>query len=52
MRKIRIDKGLTQKQVADSVGVTEDTITNWENDRSGPQSKFKETIHFFLNKSP
>ncbi len=33
--KLREQKGLTQRQLADAVGVTETTIANWEKGRSG-----------------
>jgi transcriptional regulator with XRE-family HTH domain len=33
--ELRKSLGLTQRQLADIVGVTETTIRNWENNRSG-----------------
>lgn len=33
--ELRKKAGLTQRQLADAVGVTESTIRNWENDRNG-----------------
>lgn len=35
--RIREQKGLTQRQLADAVGVTETTIANWEHGRSGSE---------------
>ncbi|WP_263970350.1 helix-turn-helix transcriptional regulator [Pseudanabaena sp. PCC 6802] len=32
---LRKKLGITQRQLADSVGVTETTIRNWENNRNG-----------------
>jgi transcriptional regulator with XRE-family HTH domain len=32
---LRKELGLTQRQLADAVGVTESTIRNWENNRNG-----------------
>ncbi|MEP1079353.1 helix-turn-helix domain-containing protein [Leptolyngbya sp. PL-A3] len=32
---LRKAQGLTQRQLADLVGVTESTIRNWENNRNG-----------------
>jgi transcriptional regulator with XRE-family HTH domain len=33
--ELRKDRALTQRQLADMVGVTETTVRNWENNRSG-----------------
>lgn len=35
--KLREREGLTQRQLADAVGVTETTIANWEKGRSGTE---------------
>lgn len=32
----RIEKHMTQKQVADTMGVTKETISNWERGRTAP----------------
>lgn len=36
IRKARMEKGLTQEQTADALGVSRQTISNWENDKSYP----------------
>ncbi len=36
MKKARINAGLTQEQVAESLGVSRQTISNWENDKTYP----------------
>lgn len=36
IRKARIEKGLTQEELADKVGYTKQTISNWENGKSTP----------------
>lgn len=36
LKKIRIEKGLTQKQLADSLHVTFQTVSKWENDINEP----------------
>lgn len=36
IRKARIENGLTQEQTADALGVSRQTISNWENDKSYP----------------
>ncbi len=33
--ELRRELGLTQRQLADAVGVTESTISNWEKNRNG-----------------
>jgi transcriptional regulator with XRE-family HTH domain len=33
--ELRTRKGLTQRQLADCVGVTESTVRNWERNRNG-----------------
>ena len=48
IRKRRIDSGLYQKEVAEIIGVTEDTITYWENKRSIPQVHHMPNIIDFL----
>lgn len=49
IRKVRMDRGLLQKEVAEIIGVTEDTITNWENDRCQPYYIYTDKIKSFLN---
>ena len=36
MKKARINVGLTQEQVAEALGVSRQTISNWENDKTYP----------------
>jgi DNA-binding XRE family transcriptional regulator len=52
IRKVRMDKGLFQREVAAIIGVTEDTITFWENGRAEPQIHFAPKIVNFLGYSP
>lgn len=33
--ELRKDRAMTQRQLAELVGVTETTVRNWENNRSG-----------------
>jgi DNA-binding XRE family transcriptional regulator len=47
-RKIRLDRGLSQPEVARKLGVATDTITNWELNRYKPQTRFLERIFRFL----
>jgi len=48
MRNKRFEVGLLQKDVAKIIGVTEDTITNWENNRTKPYRRFEKSIIKFL----
>jgi len=52
IRKRRIGKGLLQSQVAKFIGVTEDCITYWENNKSTPTTKFYPKIIDFLGYNP
>ncbi|MDE6607536.1 MAG: helix-turn-helix domain-containing protein [Lachnospiraceae bacterium] len=36
LKKARTEKGFTQEQTADALGVSRQTISNWENDKSYP----------------
>jgi transcriptional regulator with XRE-family HTH domain len=48
LRNKRIEKRLLQKDIADLLGVCEDSITGWENNRSVPQRKFLKKIYAFI----
>lgn len=47
-----MDLNLLQKDVANTVGVSEDSITNWENNRVIPQIQFYPKIIDFLGYLP
>lgn len=47
-----MDKGLLQKEVAVLLGVSEDSITYWENERSHPQVQFYPAIINLLGYYP
>ncbi len=38
LKAARVNKGLTQKEAAEKIGVTEDTIGNWERGKSYPDA--------------
>lgn len=40
LRKRRLDLGLPQREVAERLGVTESTVTNWELNRARPALRF------------
>lgn len=48
----RLELGLLQKDVANIIGVCEDTITNWENNRGKPQVEWYPQIIRFLGYFP
>ena len=52
IRKRRIDLRMLQKDVANVIGVSEDCITNWENNRTIPQIQFMPKIIKFLGYNP
>jgi transcriptional regulator with XRE-family HTH domain len=52
LRKKRLDLGLLQKDVARMIGVKEETIYNWENNRSSPQLHYAPGIIEFLGYVP
>ncbi|WP_143014175.1 helix-turn-helix domain-containing protein [Mucilaginibacter pineti] len=52
IRKKRIEGGLSQKEAAKSLGVTEDCVTYWENGRSAPQVRHYPAIIRFLGYYP
>ena len=47
-----MDKKLMQKEVAKLIGVSEDSLTGWENGRSEPQIQFVPYIIEFLGYMP
>jgi len=52
LRMARLDRQLTQIQVSISIGVTEDTITNWELNRNIPRKRYCSKIFNFLDYLP
>jgi len=51
IRARRLDLGLLQKDVAGIIGVTTDTITNWEKGRNQPMHRRYLKINKFLGYS-
>jgi hypothetical protein len=39
IRRLRLEKGLKQKELAQKISVSATTVYNWENDRKGPSEK-------------
>jgi DNA-binding XRE family transcriptional regulator len=52
IKRKRLDLGLWQKDVAERIGVSIDSITFWENNRSQPQIQFYPKIIKFLGYYP
>ena len=50
--KRRLDLKLTQKQVAELVGVDQTTVWNWESNRTEPLTRHLPSIIIFLGCSP
>lgn len=52
MRDRRIERDWTQKQVAEKLGVTDITVSNWENYHSYPQPTNLQAIQSLLGEVP
>lgn len=52
LRKRRLDLGLLQRDLADRLGVTESTVTNWELNRTEPELRFLPGIFSLLGFDP
>jgi len=51
LRKARMDAGMKIKELAELIGVTEDTVINWELRGMRPWRKdVKERVYSFLNR--
>ena len=52
LRKTRLDRGLSQSDIARTLQVTMDTVTGWELNRNKPTAKFAKSIVEFLGYFP
>jgi transcriptional regulator with XRE-family HTH domain len=52
IRKRRLDLGLFQKDVARQIGVTEESVYNWETNRTEPEVRLIPRIIEFLGYTP
>lgn len=52
IRNRRLELGQLQKDVAGILAVSEDCITNWENNRAYPQQRYYKAIRSFLKYDP
>ena len=48
LRKLRLEKGLEQRELARRLGVHRNTVYEWENDRKGPSRKSIEKLAKFF----
>ncbi|MGH7274091.1 MAG: helix-turn-helix transcriptional regulator [Nitrospiria bacterium] len=51
LRKKRLDLGLLQAQVAETIGVTKSTVWNWEHG-TNPETRYQSKIIQFLGYKP
>ena len=49
IRKKRLEKEWFQAELAEKLGVHEDTIYNWENERSTPEKKYLDKLFAILD---
>ena len=52
IKKRRLEQGIFQKEVAKIIGVTENSIYNWENNLTKPPYRFLPKIIKFLSYNP
>ena len=52
IRQLRKNMGLTQKQLAEKIGVSSNTIINWEKGEVIPKSKYPILNEFFKIEKP
>ena len=52
LRKVRLDRGFSQPEVAKILGVVTDTVTCWELNRNTPTAKFAKKILEFIGYIP
>lgn len=48
IRRLREERGLSQKQLAERIGVQKQSVSNWENENAMPSmDKFLQLVEFF-----
>jgi transcriptional regulator with XRE-family HTH domain len=52
IRELRIEKYLTQAEVAELVGVTEDAVASWESGRRRPRFRHQRKLAEVLGRQP
>jgi len=48
IKKLRLEKGLEQRELAGKIGVSGTSVYNWENDRKRPSRKSMERLVKFF----
>jgi DNA-binding XRE family transcriptional regulator len=48
VKKLRADKGLLQRKLGIEIGVTENTVVNWEKDRTLPSKKWTKLLGRYM----
>lgn len=51
LKELRIEKGLTQKNLAEAIGTTDDSIFSWEKGRSQPSFEMLKVLCIFFDVS-
>lgn len=49
LKAARVNNNLTQKQAADKIGVSKDTVGNWEKGKTFPSADFIKKIEVVYN---
>jgi DNA-binding XRE family transcriptional regulator len=52
IRKLRIEQGLLQKELAADIGVDQMTIVNWEKSRTRPGKKYIQRLSAYFDLNP
>lgn len=52
IRELRVSRYLTQAELAEQVGVTEEAIANWENGRRAPRFRHRRKLAEILGVEP
>ncbi|MFX1487423.1 MAG: helix-turn-helix domain-containing protein [Promethearchaeota archaeon] len=49
IRKLRIEQGMLQRELAEAIGVNETSVYNWENSRTRPKGKYVKRIEEYFS---
>ncbi len=51
LKELRLEKGLTMKELAEKISTTDATISNWENCINEPKISYLKSIAIYFNVS-